>query len=343
MTRAHLKFLAKQQLGGKVGVLFLASLLVFVIPFVSGFAVGLVVGLLSTLEEVGVIIGVVLALAFAVAMSIVITPALSIGRIMMLQHIANHPYETVKATYVFKGFKHFWVAFKVHFFIGLFTFLWSLLGIIPGIIKTYSYSQALYIVAENPEMGALAAINRSKMMMRGRKFDLYVLMLSYYPWFLLLPYTLGILSVWLVPYMELTNINFYNHAKRVPGSPDYGIPTYGDIIPAHSFMPTFMSGFTPAENTAPQAPVAEQPVAQPIVQQPVVEEPAEVGIEDPGVIEEPTVVMENEVIEEPISVEDTVVLEEPISVEDTVALESPAVEPIVEEIKEEPASEEQSE
>ena len=76
-------------------------------------------------------------------------------------------------------------------------------------------------------------------MMHGRKFDFFVLGISFYPWMLLLPYTLGFLGLWLYPYMDLTRVNFYNNIKNVPGHPDYGFPTYGKIIPAAAYMPAF--------------------------------------------------------------------------------------------------------
>ena len=287
MTRAHFKFLAKQQRDGKVGVLFVTSLLSVLVVLGASVLIGLVVGLLILIGEAGMVIGIILAVLMYFATLIVVVPALNMGYIMMLQHIADKPYERIKATYIFKGFRHFWPAFKVMFFNVLFTYLWTLLGIIPGVIKSYSYSQAMFIIAENPEMGALAAITRSRMMMRGRKFDYFVLcQLSFYPWFLLLPFTLGILAIWLVPYVQLTCINFYNHAKRVPGSPVYGIPTYGEIVPAHMFMPAFMSNVNTANAAEPKASVAEEPIAEePVAEEPVAEEPV---VEEP-VVEEPVV------------------------------------------------------
>ena len=327
MTRAHFKFLAKQQREGKVGILFVASLLSVLTVLGILVVAGVIIGILSTLEEAGAIIGIALAVLIYFAMIIVVTPALSIGRIMMLQKIADKPSESIKATYIFKGFKHFWPAFKVMFFNGLFVFLWSLLFVIPGVIKSYSYSQAMYIIAENPELGALAAIRRSKLMMRGRKFDFFVLCeLSFYPWFLLLPFTLGILAIWLVPYMELTVINFYNHAKRVPGSPVYGIPTYGEIVPAYEFIPAFEVDTYQQDLTKKDEP-AEEPIVEETVEEPIVEEVA---------AEEPV----TETATEEITVEEEPVCQETVVEE---IIEEPIVEEAVEETVEEPAVEEETE
>jgi uncharacterized membrane protein len=73
-----------------------------------------------------------------------------------------------------------------------------------------SYSQAMYILAENPEMGALEAISRSKAMMKGHKWELFVLTLSFMGWLFLGVLTLGIGFIWIVPYMNATLANFHN-------------------------------------------------------------------------------------------------------------------------------------
>ena len=314
MTRAHFKFLAKQQLQGKVGVLFLSWLLVFAVSLAVGLFVGAAYLILEkSLGDTGAIIGIVLSVLIYLALIIIVAPALNLGRVMMIQRIAANPSEKVKATYVFRGFKHFWGAFKVQFFSGLFTFLWSLLFVIPAYIKIFSYSQAMYIYAENPDMGALAAINRSKMMMRGRKFDYFSLMfLSFYPWMLLAPFTLGILYVWLLPYMELTSINFYNYVKCVPGCPEYGFPTVGEIIPPQAFMPAFVDEYQ-QDLTSKEEPVTEESVVEePVTEEPIAEEP---------IAEEP-------VAEEPVT-------EEPIAEE--------VAEPVAEEVAEPEAQDEDSE
>ena len=70
-----------------------------------------------------------------------------------------------------------------------------------------------YILEDNPELGAVDAIHRSRMMMRGHKFDLFWLYLSFIGWFLLSLLTLGIGFLWLVPYMETAQAAFYEEVK----------------------------------------------------------------------------------------------------------------------------------
>ena len=92
-------------------------------------------------------------------------------------------------------------------------FLWSLLLIIPGIIKWFSYAMTPFILEENPELGAQEAIHRSRMMMRGHKFDLFWLYLSFIGWFLLSILTAGIGLLWLTPYVDTSLAAFYEEVK----------------------------------------------------------------------------------------------------------------------------------
>ena len=104
---------------------------------------------------------------------------------------------------------HYLNVAKIMFLMSLKIFLWSLLFIIPGIIKSYEYFAVPYILAENPEMSPLDAITQSKRMMHGHKFDLFVLYLSFIAWIFLVYITLGIAAIYVGPYMELTVANFY--------------------------------------------------------------------------------------------------------------------------------------
>ena len=94
--------------------------------------------------------------------------------------------------------------------VAIFTALWTILFIIPGIIAAIGYSQVYFIKLDNPDMEAKDALNKSKELMNGHKMDYFVLMLSFIGWAILGILTLGILYLWLVPYMSVTFANFYN-------------------------------------------------------------------------------------------------------------------------------------
>ena len=123
---------------------------------------------------------------------------------------ASREEETGGLETLFACFQQFWRFLSAVLLMGLFTALWTMLFIIPGLIAVYSYSQTIYIMLDHPEMSAMEAIAASKQMMRGHKAELFVLELSFFGWMLLAGFTFGILLIWLEPYMQISKANFYN-------------------------------------------------------------------------------------------------------------------------------------
>ena len=99
----------------------------------------------------------------------------------------------------------------------LYIFLWSLLLFIPGIVKTYSYSMTYFIMNDDKEISANDAITKSREMMYGHKWELFVLDLSFIGWIFLGMCTFGILLFWVVPYMNLAHAEFYRRPKGESG------------------------------------------------------------------------------------------------------------------------------
>ena len=110
--------------------------------------------------------------------------------------------------------KNYWHKVWGMFLMGLFITLWSFLFIIPGIIKSFSYAMTPYILEEHPELSAYDAIQRSRKMMKGHKFDLFYLYLTFIGWFILCIFTAGIGYLWLSPYIETTKAAFYQDLKQ---------------------------------------------------------------------------------------------------------------------------------
>lgn len=105
---------------------------------------------------------------------------------------------------------HIWkTTAATRFLKGLYTLLWSLLFIIPGIIASYSYAMTGYILAEHPELTASEAIERSKEMMSGNRFRLFCLQFSFIGWSILCSFTLGIGNLWLRSYKQAATAAFY--------------------------------------------------------------------------------------------------------------------------------------
>ncbi|NLV86876.1 MAG: DUF975 family protein [Clostridiales bacterium] len=121
-----------------------------------------------------------------------------------------------KASYgnLFDGFGIFFKVLWLHILMFFFIYLWSLLLIIPGIIASYRYRMALFIMLDNPDIGALECIRRSKQMMIGRKWELFVLDLSFLGWSLLT--VLPFVSIYVIPYKGLSYVNYYIALRNMP-------------------------------------------------------------------------------------------------------------------------------
>ncbi len=99
----------------------------------------------------------------------------------------------------------------------LYTVLWSFLLIVPGIIKSYSYAMTPYIVKDNPGISADAAIEASRAMMKGHKFDLFYLHLTFLGWGILCLFTCGLGFLWLSPYILTAQADFYQNLLEEQG------------------------------------------------------------------------------------------------------------------------------
>lgn len=95
----------------------------------------------------------------------------------------------------------------------LYTLLWMLLFIIPGIVKGYAYAMTPYVMNDRPDLDADDCIHESRMMMKGYKWKLFCLDLSFIGWAILCIFTLGIGLLWLQPYIEASHAKFYEELK----------------------------------------------------------------------------------------------------------------------------------
>ncbi len=93
--------------------------------------------------------------------------------------------------------------------VNVFIFLWSLLFIIPGIVKSYSYSMTYYVKCDHPEYTATQAIQESQMLMRGNKMRLFGLHLSFIGWFIVGALCLGVGLLWVSAYLKAAEAEFY--------------------------------------------------------------------------------------------------------------------------------------
>ena len=151
----------------------------------------------------GMVIGLILGGIFAIGMH------------RILLGIARRQDEKADLAKLFSGFGDGKVV--DHILLGvlqmIFLFLWSLLFLIPAIIKSYSYAMSYYIQNDNPDLDANSCITASRKMMKGHKWQLFVLDLSFLGWYIVGLLCLGIGVLWVYPYHELSKALFYEELK----------------------------------------------------------------------------------------------------------------------------------
>ncbi|MCL2088708.1 MAG: DUF975 family protein [Oscillospiraceae bacterium] len=182
LVRSDLKSNAKVQIKGSIGILFVCYILM-----------GLITGTM---------------------LGSILTPVLYLSLCMIFLNLTKGVKPEIGD--LFKGMNLFGTALILQIITGFFVFLWSILLIVPGIIKAISYSMAPFILAENQDMTAFEALNESKRITEGHKMDLFVLGLSFIPWLLLVGVTFGLAAIYVTPYMFATFTNAYNVIKTQP-------------------------------------------------------------------------------------------------------------------------------
>ena len=204
MDRPALKAAAKAQIKGNLGTIFVIVLLI---------------GLLCCIPLFGFILA----------------PGLSISLCMIYLNLTKG--QSPEVGHMFSGTKVLGKAWWLQILTAFFVFLWSLLLFIPGIVKSYAYSMAPYVLADNPTFTAREALRESKRITQGHKGQLFILELSFFGWMLLqvlvtngiglavgsmlgqehfmvsvASYVLsGVVSLILFPYMQLTFAQYYNY------------------------------------------------------------------------------------------------------------------------------------
>lgn len=185
-------------LGVSMGASYAVSIAAGILGAIFGLSAGIGLGSADAGITVGYIIITLLQYVMSVALSLAIFP-LMIG---LNGWYTKSIYKKTPLGEMFTPYKRqLWSNIGTGFLMQLYVFLWMLLFIIPGIIKTYSYSQTFFIKAENPNIPAQRAIELSRIMMDGHKFDLFYLHISFFGWAILSMFTFNILGiVYVFPY-----------------------------------------------------------------------------------------------------------------------------------------------
>ena len=153
------------------------------------------------------------------ALGLLIICPLSFGyEVAFLRHVRGEDDEEL-ITRPFEAFKSYSRYLGTSLLVTVFVMLWCLLLIIPGIIMGYAYEMTPFIMHDNPEMSAMDCIRKSKEMMRGYKWKLFCMDLSFIGWLLLCILTLGVLTLWVTPWMQCSHAKFYEELKARPQQP----------------------------------------------------------------------------------------------------------------------------
>ena len=222
MNSSDLRYQARQTLAGKWGIAVLAG---FLAALLGGLVVGSGAGPNLNLEEeelrhipkvllpyimmlasIGGILGIV---------RFIVGGPVKLGYCRFLLKMQDG--EDAQVGDLFSRFDRFGDGFCLELLTSLYIMLWSLLFIIPGLVKAYAYAMAPFILEENPNMTPSEAITASRELMDGHKFDLFCLHWSFFGWALLSVLTLGIGSLWLNPYMNAATAAFY---RSIAGRPE---------------------------------------------------------------------------------------------------------------------------
>ena len=160
---------------------------------------------------VGAVVYVVI-MAFAMAFRYFLMVPFEYGCRKFFRKNLDEPAKLTNIVYVFDS--HYKNIVKTAFLTDLFIWLWSLLFIVPGIIKAYSYRLVPYIMSENPEMNFRDAQAESARLMNGNKWKTFVLDLSFIGWDILSIFTWGLLEIFFVaPYKASTDAALYESIK----------------------------------------------------------------------------------------------------------------------------------
>ena len=159
-----------------------------------------------------IILTALISMAFSV-FSLVIAGPLAVGSAALFLNLWRG--NNAKYDDLLEGKKQFGAAFLTYLLMTAEVFLWSCLFFIPGLIKSYAYSQVYYIRQDHPEMSAKEALRASETMMDGHKMEFFLLQLSFIGWHILAAFTLGLLYLWLIPYMQMTYVGYYERLKAL--------------------------------------------------------------------------------------------------------------------------------
>ena len=189
MDRAALKTKAKAQLGGSI----------FSNNWLLGVVVSLVVSAASNITG---------------PVSLLLVGILSVANVGFYKTLVREQKARIESAVEGVG-KDIGGALTLGILFSIFVALWSLLFVIPGLVKAYAYSMAFYLKDEHPEWDWKKCLDESQRLTNGHKWELFVLDLSFIGWYIVGSIALGVGTLWVNAYHETTKINYFEELTQV--------------------------------------------------------------------------------------------------------------------------------
>jgi len=205
MDRGMLKCNAKEQLSGKWGLAVRTLFILTILQSLNGF--------FEALEKIQLVKLDSSVSNWILFIALIFEGVFSVGACKFTLNLATNR-EEGKFNDAFSGFDVYLKTLGINLLITLCTVIGFILLVVPGVVLLAMFSQAFYILSEDKSKGVIECLKESARMMKGKKWEYFVLMLSFLGWDLLVVITFYIGSLWLSPYKQATYANYYLELKK---------------------------------------------------------------------------------------------------------------------------------
>ena len=203
MNWTKIKMEAKSIIRGNLWNILLPYIITVIISLGVSLVMTYIIGTRGTSEEVGGVISLIASLALY---------PMELGALNYVMNFVRK--ESYDLNILFNYYKKFFPVVGLMILISIFVGLWTLAFIIPGIVASYSYIMAPYLMVDGEE-DPMECIRKSKNMMKGYKMDYFIFQLSFAGWIILSAFTFGILFVYVIPYINVSQILYYEELRKL--------------------------------------------------------------------------------------------------------------------------------
>lgn len=203
MNWTKIKMEAKSIIRGNLWNILLPYIITVIISLGVSLVMTYIIGTRGTSEEVGGVISLIASLALY---------PMELGALNYIMNFVRK--ESYDLNILFNYYKKFFPVVGLMILISIFVGLWTLAFIIPGIVASYSYIMAPYLMVDGEE-DPMECIRKSKNMMKGYKMDYFIFQLSFVGWIILSAFTFGILFVYVIPYINVSQILYYEELRKL--------------------------------------------------------------------------------------------------------------------------------